>query len=87
MAQDPVYGMEVQEEGAETQAGLEQGGNRSMRPRVQAGIDQESRRAGGEWRGEGWAEEGHHEAAGQGRAGEAKRPGPTLVKGQAGTLT
>jgi len=77
---------ELQEEGAETQGGLEQGGNRSMRPRVQAGTDQESKGAGGEWHGEGWTEEGHREAASQGRPGAAKQKGPSVVKGQGSRL-
>ncbi len=60
--------------------GLEQGGNRGMRPKVQAGVDQESKGAAGEWHGEGWAEQGPRETAGKGREGQAKRP--ILVKGE-----
>ncbi len=63
----------------EPQSGMEQGGNRSMRPRGQAGSDQGGNAARGEWRGEGWTMEEHHMSEERGRPGLGNQPGPRLV--------
>ncbi len=63
-------------------AGIESGGHRSMRPDAQAGIDQGGDHAGGLWRGEGWESLEYQEAAGQGRANQARPQGPVPVSGE-----
>ncbi len=61
---------------------METGGARSMRPDRQAGSDQGGTQARGAWRGQGWSDSEHEEAAGQGRPGQGRQQGPTLVSGQ-----
>lgn len=63
-------------------SGMELGGQRSMRPNVQAGTDQGGTAAGRKWRGEGWTAEEHHPAMRQGREGQANQQGPTPISGQ-----